>query len=136
MNTPMAAPVNERSSAMMRTSVAGACKALAAKACAGAGADAGSGKSSGMDNYRGVDVGNVMLSVTAERDCPANSAFVLSTPNLIEFVQADWAWADDDGSVLSRVSNKDSFEAYFYKDHELATDQRNAHALISDLQES
>jgi hypothetical protein len=81
----------------------------------------------------GVNVGNTSLALIAERDCPENTAFGVNTQHLIEFVQADWQWADDDGAVLSRVSNKDAWEAFLYKDHVLATDRRNAHFKITDL---
>lgn len=71
-----------------------------------------------------------------DRDCPANKAFGLATSHLFQFQESDWDFMDQDGAVLSRVSGLDAYEAILFKYHELTTDQRNAHALISDLVES
>lgn len=81
-----------------------------------------------------VDVGNHSVTLMAERDCPEDTLFLLNLDHIKEYVQADWQWADDDGGILRNVSNKDEWEAFFYKDHELATDRRNVHAKIVDLQ--
>lgn len=82
-----------------------------------------------------VSTGTGDLKFTWDRDCPAHTAFALSTSNLIHFVSSDWEWMDDDGAVLNRVPNTDAYEATLYKYHELATDQRNAHGRIDDLSE-
>lgn len=71
-----------------------------------------------------------------DRDCPSNTAYGLATDHLFQFQESDWDFMDQDGAVLSRVSGIDAYEAILYKYHELTTDQRNAHALISDLTES
>lgn len=94
--------------------------------------------------YQGIQWSTVMEGMRAgraktlvwDRDAPANALFGLSRDHLVEFVEADWDWMDDDGAVLSRVSGKDAYEATFYKYHELATDQRNAHFRVSDLIEA
>lgn len=73
------------------------------------------------------------INLMRDRDVPNGYAFILNTNHLQLFVLSDWEWMDDDGAVLSRVSNKDAYEATFYKYANLATDQRNAHGLISGL---
>lgn len=58
-----------------------------------------------------------------------------STSELVEYVDEDWSWEDEDGSVLQRSPDSThSFEAYFYKFHEFATVRRNAHFVIEDLE--
>lgn len=49
---------------------------------------------------------------------------------------SDWEFMDEDGSVLSRVGGVDAYEATLFKYHELTTDMRNAHGIITDLTES
>lgn len=73
------------------------------------------------------------VALTWDRDCPENKAFVLNTSHLTEFYSSDWEWMDEDGAVLNRVQNKDAYEATLFKYHEVATDKRNAHGLVSDL---
>ena len=76
------------------------------------------------------------LALVAERDCPDNSAFLINSAHMTFFEESDWEFMDDDGAVLSRVSNKDAYEATLYKYRELATDKRNAHGKILDLTNS
>lgn len=80
-----------------------------------------------------VNAGDGEVSVVWDKDCPYNSMYLLNTEHLIEFVYEDWGWMDQDGAVLSRVANTHAYEAVFYKLHELTTDKRNAHGLISDI---
>ncbi len=76
------------------------------------------------------------IAFTVDRFNPENTAFILNSAHLIEFVLDDWDFMDEDGSVLSRVSNTPAFEAAFLKWHELSTDKRNAHGRIDDITES
>ena len=83
-----------------------------------------------------VDAGNVSLPLAVDRDCPSNSAFLLKTDNITQHQASDWEFMDEDGSVLSRVSATDAYEAVLFKYHELTTDRRNVHGRIDDLTES
>lgn len=84
-----------------------------------------------------ITAGSGKKALTWDRDCPNNSAFGLNWDHLTEYVQSDWDWSDVDGSILRRATDgTDAFEAFMYKDHELATDHRSAHLLVSDLSES
>lgn len=85
--------------------------------------------------YTGLEIaaGGASVMLVRDRDCPENKAFLLSTDHLIDFVQSDYDWMDDDGAVLSRVSGEPAYEAVLYRYLEQATDQRNAHARIDDL---
>jgi hypothetical protein len=80
-----------------------------------------------------IDTPAGAINLMRDRDVPNGFAFILNTSHLSLFVLSDWEWMDDDGAILSRVSNKDAYEATFYKYANLATDQRNTHGLIYDL---
>lgn len=80
-----------------------------------------------------VSAGTQEVALLRDRDCPANTAFVLNTKHLTHHIESDWEWMQEDGAILSRVANKDAYEATLFKYSELATDQRNAHGKVVDL---
>ena len=77
--------------------------------------------------------GGSEIAITIDRDCPANSMFFFNTKNMFQYERSDWEFADEDGAVLSRVSGEDAYDFFLYKDHEIATDRRNAHGWLKDL---
>jgi hypothetical protein len=69
---------------------------------------------SGAPSY---DMGNSGLSyngikIVRDRFAPYNSLLVMKKACIKQFTLLDTEFADDDGSVLSRVSNQDAFEAF------------------------
>lgn len=82
-----------------------------------------------------IDCGDVSIPIIGERDCPNNSAFLLNLNHLQQHEMSDWEWMNEDGAILNRVSGKDEYEATMFKYHEICTDARNTHGLISDLEE-
>lgn len=88
--------------------------------------------------FRGLTVssGDGSATLTSDKDAPANTAFLVNTEHLFQHEMSDWEWMDEDGAVLSRVSNEDAYEAVLFKYHELTTDKRNAHGVVRDLTES
>lgn len=90
----------------------------------------------GLDFSAGGYGGGQGVAICWDRFAPANQAFLLNTAHLTIHQQSDWDWLDMDGSVLSRVANKDSWEATLAMDAELATDARNRHGKIVDLTEA
>ena len=88
--------------------------------------------------YKELDVaaGGGSVPLVWDRDAPGSQAFFLDKKHLTLFSQCDWEWMDDDGAVLSRVLNKDAYEAVLYRDLELATDKRNAHGKATGLTEA
>jgi hypothetical protein len=80
-----------------------------------------------------VSAGRNELALMPERDCDADVAYLVNTSHLVQFEASDWEFMDEDGAVLSRVANKDAYEATLYKYHEVATDRRNAHGKITGL---
>jgi hypothetical protein len=83
-----------------------------------------------------VDAGNVSLPLAIDRDAPTGTAFLIHKAAVTQHQNSDWEFMDEDGSVLSRVSGEDAYEAVLFKYHELTTDQRNVHGRIDDLIES
>jgi hypothetical protein len=79
---------------------------------------------------------NGEVGLTWDRDVPEGYAFVLNTEHLKEHVSSDWEFMDKDGAVLSRVVGYDAYEATLFKDHELTTDKRNAHGVLTGLTEA
>jgi hypothetical protein len=51
------------------------------------------------------------------------------------YQMADFDWMEKDGSILSRVSNKDAYEATMFCYETLVTYKRNAHTELSDITE-
>lgn len=80
-----------------------------------------------------VQAGAAPIALVWEMDCPENRVFYINTKHLVQHEMSDWDWMDQDGAVLSRVPNRDAYEATLYKYHELTTDQRNAHGLLEDV---
>lgn len=94
--------------------------------------------------YTGVDMsanmqgqtGTTEVSLTYDKDCTGNTAYGLTTSRLQQYRMSDWEFMEEDGAVLSRSAGVDAYEATLFCYHEMATDARNAHAVISDLTES
>lgn len=70
----------------------------------------------------------------ADADCPPNTVFFLDTDHLQLMQMSDWEWMDKDGSVLSRVSNSDAYEAVLFWYSDLVTDRPRAHSFLRDVQ--
>lgn len=83
-----------------------------------------------------VDIGRGEVALIDERDVPENTGFCMSMDHLIEFVLSDWNFMDMDGSVLKFVDNEDAYQAVLFTYRELATDKRNSHGRVDDLEES
>lgn len=80
-------------------------------------------------------VGGSDVPLMRDRDAPPNKLWGIATSEFVEYMDEDWSWEDEDGSVLTRSPDSThTFEAYFYKFHEVATVRRNAHFLIDDLE--
>ena len=80
--------------------------------------------------------GNNDIPVVADVDAPPNKSWGLTEKNFKVYREADWAFADDDGSVLKWVHDFDVWEAVLRKYWEIGIDRRNAHFLVADLTEA
>lgn len=87
-----------------------------------------------------TDQGEVPM--VADIDCPLNTIYGLSEPNIRLYRDADWDWMDYDGSMWDRVPGsvagtiKDAYAATMFQYSELGTDRRNAHFVMKDITES
>lgn len=75
------------------------------------------------------------LPLFADKDCPANTLFFVDEDKLKFYRMSDFEFMEDDGSVLSRVSGEDAYEAVLYKYAEFGTSARNAHYALKDITE-
>jgi hypothetical protein len=71
--------------------------------------------------------------MVVEKDCPAGHYFFLDLAALEVKRQADLTFMDKDGAILTRVPNRDAYEATLFTYMELATPRRNALARLSDI---
>jgi hypothetical protein len=84
--------------------------------------------------YKTLDYNGLPFMV--DKDCTPNSIYLLDEDHLSFYQLSDWDWMDDDGSILSRVQNKDAYEATLCKYCELGCTERNAQTLLTDITEA
>jgi hypothetical protein len=77
--------------------------------------------------------GGFTVAMVYDADCPSGQAFGLTTNKFQWYKASDWEFMEEDGAVLNRVPNVDAYEGTLFLYAELATDKRNAHALVKDL---
>ncbi len=65
--------------------------------------------------------------------CPTKKVYLLNTEDLAWAEASELDWLDRDGSVLSRVPNKDAYEATLYTYINLYTTRRSSHAVITNV---
>jgi hypothetical protein len=75
------------------------------------------------------------IPVVEDVDAPPSKMWFVNEDSFKKLKAEDWTWADDDGSIFSRVSGYDAYDAFCYKYMELACSQRNANGLLSDITE-
>lgn len=79
--------------------------------------------------WKGLDIAQGVL--VADRFCPTNDGFGLTTSQLRRFVGLDWTWDEDDGKVLYKaLDGSDAVEARFKVYHQLAAVNRNSHVHV------
>lgn len=84
----------------------------------------------------GVGGGTTTATFAWERDAPEGTMFGIALDEMVQFEMSDWEWMDEDGAVLSRIPEKDGYEATLFKYHEVATYRRNAHFRIDNINEA
>jgi len=75
------------------------------------------------------------IKFVSDYAAPKGTLFALSSKELVLNRKKDWSWMDRDGSMWSRVSDTDAYEARYYMYGELGTYRRNAHAKLSNIAE-
>ncbi len=74
---------------------------------------------------------------TWDRDCPRGHVFIMDKSNLSFYQQTQGLqWMGDDGSILSRIQNKDAYEATLRCYRELGTKKRKAVMRLDDINEN
>jgi hypothetical protein len=73
------------------------------------------------------------IPIVADRYCQTNKLFFLDLSAIkIGYLQK-FRWLDDDGAILSRVSNQATFEAAYGSMLELLVTRRNSHGQLADI---
>lgn len=89
--------------------------------------------------YTGLDMstmsqgmsGTNTVSMVYDKDMTeTGAAYGFCTKRLTMFSGSDWEFMQEDGAILSRVPNKDAYEATLFAYKELGTDGRAAHGKI------
>ena len=73
------------------------------------------------------------MPIEFDRMAPYNKLFFLQTNDLKLYTMKDWAWADRDGSVFSRLASQDAWEAFMNWYGNLGCERRFSQTLLSDI---
>lgn len=88
--------------------------------------------------HKGIDYtfGAENAALMRERFLETNALYGLHHASLVEYVDEDWSWEDEDGQGVLHLSpdSTHTFEAIFYKFAELGVLWRNANWLIKNLE--
>ena len=76
------------------------------------------------------------MPIEFDKHCTYNLLYFINTADLKWYVQKDWAWADRDGSSMSRVPDKDVWESFISFYGNLGTERRNTHVVLNELNAS
>lgn len=81
--------------------------------------------------FKAVDFNGIPL--VPDPQCKRSGIYYIVPESLVILRTSDFDWAEKDGAVLSRVANKDAYEAYMFHYGNLACVARNANAYLGDL---
>lgn len=76
------------------------------------------------------------LPFMVDKDCNANTIYLLDENHLKFYEMSDWDWMSEDGAILSRVSGEDAYEAVMYKYCELGCSARNTQTVLEKITEA
>ncbi len=80
-----------------------------------------------------VQTGSGRVTLLPDRFCPEGEMYFLSSENIRVAEASDWEFMDYDGSIFSRILNKDGYEATLFKYCDNVTDRRNTHGKITGI---
>jgi hypothetical protein len=94
--------------------------------------------------YKAVTVDHVLaggkgsnsVALAPCRDTPDGTMWGFNTEHFKYYTLQEWDWMDQDGAVLSRVSNTAAYEATLEKMGDLAVTKRNAHFKLTGITEA
>jgi hypothetical protein len=75
------------------------------------------------------------IPVIEDVDCPSNTMYFLDESKLKIYRAHDWSWMERDNSIWHWVVGFDAYEAVMNQYWEMGTNQRNAHAVLTDITE-
>ncbi len=81
--------------------------------------------------WTALDYNGIPLMV--DSDAIDGEMYFLTTKDLQIYRMSDYDWMTKDGAILSRISNKDAYEAVFFRYAELGTKRRNSHGVMTDI---
>lgn len=73
------------------------------------------------------------IPLTVDDDAIDGEMYFLTTKDIQKYRMSDYDWMDKDGSVLSRISGYDAYEAILFLYQELGCSRRNSQGVICDL---
>lgn len=80
-----------------------------------------------------TDKGEIPFVV--DTDAPKNLMYFVNEKEITYYRENDWSWMDRDGSMFSRISGYDAYEARMYQYSELGCHRRNSFGVIEKLTE-
>lgn len=81
--------------------------------------------------FKAGKLGNI--PIVPDFDCPAGTMFLVDESNLVLNQLHDLKWMNRDGSMWSRISGKDGYEATLYWYGNMGTYRRNSQAKLSGI---
>jgi len=85
----------------------------------------------GGNVWTGVEFNGV--PITADPDAIDGEMYFLTLEDLAFFRMSDWDWMSKDGSILSRITGYDAYEAVIYQYAEMGCKRRNTQGVITDI---
>jgi len=76
------------------------------------------------------------IPVVEDVDAPVSIMYMLDESKWKVYRSKDWAWADDDGTIMKWVVDYDSWQALMRKYWQVGITQRNANACLDNITES
>lgn len=73
------------------------------------------------------------IPVVADVDATFNTMYFVHEPSMAVVMNTDWEWIDEQGAIMQKIPGYDMFVAEMRKFWELATRQRNANGIITDV---
>lgn len=80
-----------------------------------------------------TDKGEIPFVV--DTDAPKKLMYFVNEKEITYYRESDWSWMDRDGSMFSRISGYDAYEARMYQYSELGCHRRNSFGVIEKLTE-
>lgn len=80
-----------------------------------------------------ADLTHAGLPIKVDKDLPYGTLFGVSKPHLFWIPEVEGEWADEDGRILLRVSNLDSYEGRFRVFENYFSDKGNSHVRFDGI---